>query len=64
MLRPQSGCGPRISVMLSGAKHLQYLIDNNEMQILRFAQDDRCRDFFRSLQSLSAAVVQSISNGT
>jgi len=35
--------------MLSGAKHLQYLLENKQMQILRFAQDDRHRHFFRSL---------------
>ena len=26
--------------MLSGAKHLYYRIENGQMQILRFAQDD------------------------
>ena len=26
--------------MLSGAKHLQYLLENKQMQILRSAQDD------------------------
>jgi hypothetical protein len=26
--------------MLSGAKHLQYRLGNEQMQILRFAQDD------------------------
>ena len=35
--------------MLSGAKHLQFLLENRQMQILRFAQDDRRGDFFRSL---------------
>ena len=35
--------------MLSGAKHLQYLVQNNQMQILRFAQDDRPGVFPRSL---------------
>jgi len=29
-----------LSVMLSGAKHLQYLFENKQMQILRCAQDD------------------------
>ena len=36
-------------VMLSEAKHLQYLLENDQMQILRFAQDDSPRDFLRSL---------------
>jgi len=31
--------------MLSGAKHLQFLHEGNEMQILRSAQDDRRRTF-------------------
>ena len=35
--------------MLSGAKHLQYLLHNKQMQILRFAQDDSRGHFFRSL---------------
>jgi len=35
--------------MLSEAKHLQYLLKNKQMQILRFAQDDSGADFFRSL---------------
>jgi len=35
--------------MLSGAKHLQHLPENNQMQILRSAQDDSPGDFFRSL---------------
>ncbi len=35
--------------MLSAAKHLQYLSENKQMQILRFAQDDTQKDFFRSL---------------
>ncbi len=30
--------------MLSGAKHLQYLFQNKEMQILRSAQDDSSGD--------------------
>ncbi len=34
----------RSSVMLSGAKHLQYLFQNKEMQILRSAQDDSSGD--------------------
>jgi len=34
--------------MLSEAKHLQYLRENKQMQILRFAQDDSRPDFFRS----------------
>ena len=37
--------------MLSGAKHLQYLPENKQMQILRFAQDDSHGGFFRSLFS-------------
>ena len=35
--------------MLSGAKHLQYRLENKQIQILRFAQDDSCGDFFFSL---------------
>ena len=35
--------------MLSGAKHLQFRLENKQMQILRSAQDDRQGDFFRSL---------------
>jgi hypothetical protein len=36
--------------MLSGAKHLQCLFENKQMQILRFAQDDSGRgDSFGSL---------------
>jgi hypothetical protein len=35
--------------MLSGAKHLQYLLENKQMQILRFAQDDSGADFSPSL---------------
>ncbi|SPE22148.1 hypothetical protein SBA2_10086 [Acidobacteriia bacterium SbA2] len=35
--------------MLSGAKHLQYILEKKQMQILRFARDDRPGDFFRSL---------------
>ena len=31
------------------AKHLQYLLENKQMQILRSAQDDSQRDFFRNL---------------
>jgi hypothetical protein len=31
------------------AKHLQYLFENREMQILRSAQDDSPRDVFRNL---------------
>ncbi len=40
--------------MLSGAKHLQCLLENKQMQILRCAQDDRPGDFFRSLLVPSA----------
>ena len=29
--------------MLSGAKHLQCLVESQQMQILRFAQDDTLR---------------------
>ncbi len=32
--------------MLSGAKHLQYLVENKQMQILRCAQDDSPGTFF------------------
>ena len=35
--------------MLSGAKHLQYLLEHKQMQILRSAQDDNPGDLFRSL---------------
>jgi hypothetical protein len=37
--------------MLSVGKHLQYLLEDNPMQILRFAQDDSPEDLFRSLFS-------------
>ena len=40
--------------MLSAAKHLQYLLENKQMQILRFARDDRQGDFFRSLLGTDA----------
>jgi len=39
----------RKSFILSGAKHLQYLVENKQMQILRFPQDDSRGEFFRSL---------------
>ena len=32
--------------MLSEAKHLQYLLENTQMQILRFAQDDNPERLF------------------
>jgi hypothetical protein len=35
--------------MLSEAKHLQYPLENYQMQILRFAQDDSARGSFRGL---------------
>jgi hypothetical protein len=35
--------------MLSGGKHLQYLLENKHLQILRCAQDDSAGDFSRSL---------------
>ena len=35
--------------MLSAAKHLLYLIENKQKQILRFAQDDMQGAFFSSL---------------
>jgi len=35
--------------MLSGAKHLQFSLDNQRMQILRFAQDNSRGHSFRSL---------------
>ncbi len=35
--------------MLSGGKHLQFLLEDKQMRILRSAQDDKPRDFFRSL---------------
>ncbi len=34
--------------MLSAAKHLQFLLEYKQMQILRFAQDDMPDDFFPS----------------
>jgi len=34
--------------MLSEAKHLLFLIENKQKQILRFAQDDILGDFFGS----------------
>jgi hypothetical protein len=34
--------------MLSGARHLLFLIENKK-QILRFAQDDRIRGFFSTM---------------
>jgi hypothetical protein len=36
------------SVMLSAAKHLQYLVENKPMQILRSAQDDKAGGLFHS----------------
>jgi len=36
--------------MLSVAKNLQYFVESKQMQILRFAQDDKQGDFFRSLR--------------
>ncbi len=35
--------------MLGGAKHPQFVLENVQMQILRFAQDDIPGHFFRSL---------------
>jgi hypothetical protein len=35
--------------MLSVAKHPQFLFDDKQMQILRFAQDDNARDCLRRL---------------
>jgi hypothetical protein len=35
--------------MLSGAKHLQYLLENKQLQILRSAQDDSAPGFFCNL---------------
>jgi hypothetical protein len=35
--------------MLSAAKHLFFLIENKQKQILRFAQDDTAGGFFRRL---------------
>jgi len=37
--------------MLSGAKHLHYLLENQQMQILRCAQDDSHGDVVRSVFS-------------
>jgi len=39
------GSAEFLSVMLSEAKHLQYLVQNKEMQIFRCAQDDSLRTF-------------------
>jgi len=35
--------------MLSEAKHLQYVVENKQMRILRCAQDDSLGEFFRNL---------------
>jgi hypothetical protein len=35
--------------MLSEAKHLHFLIENKQLQILRFAQDDSTEGYFGSL---------------
>ena len=43
-----SSFGRELSGMLSVAKHLQYLPENKQMQIFRFAQDDSSEDFFRA----------------
>jgi hypothetical protein len=40
--------------MLSAAKHLQYLLENWQMQILRFAQDDIAGEFFSILLNVSS----------
>ncbi len=44
--------------MLSGAKHLQYLLERKQMQILRFAQDDRlggcfCLSVLRKIEKVA-----------
>jgi hypothetical protein len=39
--------------MLSAAKHLFFLIENKQKQILRSAQDDTAGGFFRSLPVMS-----------
>jgi hypothetical protein len=36
------------SVMLSAAKHLHYLLEKKEMQMLRCAQHDRAGRFFHT----------------
>ena len=36
----RTGCWKKVFVMLSAAKHLHYFLENKELQILRFAQDD------------------------
>ncbi len=54
-LQNLAGFGKGLSVMLSGAKHLQYLFDNEQKQILRSAQDDGQGGFFRSLLDISKA---------
>jgi hypothetical protein len=40
--------------MLSAAKHLQYLLENKRIQILRFAQDDRVGASFSILFEIPA----------
>jgi len=37
------------TVILSEAKNLQYFCENEQMQILRSAQDDNLADFFHNL---------------
>ena len=46
--------------MLSAAKHLQYLLENKQMQILRFAQDDSIDEFFRSRFSPADTAVPTV----
>jgi len=50
-----AGCGRRSSVVLSSAKHPQYLLENKQIKILRSAQDDSPGDFYRSLLEMELA---------
>ena len=50
-----------MAVLLSTAKHLQYLVENKHMQILRCAQDDSITALFRSLFS---PAVRTLSRGS
>ena len=42
--------------MLGAAKHLQYLIEDKQLQILRCAQDDSPTDFFSNLLEIRYTV--------
>ena len=51
-----TGCEKRVSVMLSEAKHLQYLLENTQMQILRFAQDENPGGLFPRPAGIPTAI--------